>query len=129
MVPTDDVYNAWPEEVEIWVYRGDIFGTEWEMDLEDFSLGDPPGPANLNEPGVVLSGHIRYTADDLGDPAAVFDIQKVNAALRTIRPIMWPTETAKLVRNGFYDLQITKGTFTRTFLQGKVKLGKDKTRA
>lgn len=125
------VIDEWPDDVNIKVYRGDIFGETWEMDLEDYSTWTPPGPANLNESGVTLVGYVRESADDEGDPVCEFDMQIVNAAARTIRPILWPDETAKIEANGYYDLQITKGTgpnrFVDTFLQGRVILGKDKT--
>jgi len=127
------IIDEWPDDVQIKVYRGDIFGESWEMDLEDYSTWDPPGPANLDEPGITITGYVRYSADDVGEePVAEFDVQIINAAARTIKPLLWPEETANIEENGYYDLQITQDRgadppFVDTFLQGRLVLGKDKT--
>ena len=129
MSPAQAVIDEWPDNVDIMVYRGSTFGQCWEMDLADMSGETPPGPANLNESGVELEGHVRARPDATGDPIAVFDIQIVNAAARTIRPILTAEESAKITRNAYYDLEIRQGDYNETLLYGRVLLGKDTTRA
>lgn len=105
-----------PPNYNLKVYQGDAFGDELLITLPDLTpLG---GPANLST--ATLAGEIREKKDSTSPIMAVFTMQIVDPTLRQIRPRLTPTESAKLTKGGFYDIQVVQGTWIGTVLEGQV---------
>lgn len=117
--------DEWPRQFNLKIYRGDSFGEVWSITIPD--LANRGGPSDLDEEGVEVVAQVRDKADD-GAPSCVFDVEILDGPSRKVRPKLTKAQTGAMDSDGFWDIEVRKGEFARTILQGRVQLGKDKSR-
>lgn len=100
--------------------------------LDDFfvvipNLATVGGPTNLTNSSV--RAQIRKTQDPTSELFATFDVEIVNAVTGRVQPKLTPLQTAVIVRDGAFDLQVEDLStgWIGTVLRGPVKLIKEVT--
>lgn len=131
------VLDVQPRVLDIKFQRGDSFGEQWEIDVPDYS--GQGGPQTLDEfDPSVHSGPVEVNAQirpkqDSTEILAVFYVIVLDPATRTVKPYLFPEDTELIQKNAFWDIEVVQPkingrNFHRTFIQGKVIVGKDVTR-
>lgn len=108
-----------PGELDLEVYRGDDYvHTLFFRDMED-----PPAPHNLSE--LTFKAQIRATPEQSPIALAVFTIDDSLSDEGLVVISLTPGQTR--IQPGYWDLQVTDGSNTQTWLAGKVIMKGDVT--
>jgi hypothetical protein len=112
-------------EYDARIYQGDTYDSLEVITLPDLSSRGRPDTLT----GATVSAEIR---DDSQTLLGEFDIEVVDADLRQVKPTMDETTTAalpitSLASKAYWDLQVTWGGYTDTFLRGRVDITRQET--
>jgi hypothetical protein len=112
-------------EYDARIYQGDTYDSLEVITLPDLSSRGRPDTLT----GATVSAAITNESQEvLGE----FDIDVVDADLRQVKPTMTAAATAELpitslASKAYWDLQVTWGGYTDTFLRGRVDITRQET--